>query len=581
MNELNKLIDNLRGFANIQEAVKLIYVIKAWEKLSDAGDIVEEMTFNNFYSQKVETKKLVSIFEKLSKSHKLFELYAFDQKMFDDKALAHMLGFAKNIAELPSVNDAITSTKGIQNFSVSNQIAELGIRLLDGENDELYVPFTNGFAYAQYTDKKVYADSPIIELALIAELIKILENKEIIFEITNSLDEPKFINEDAPHLLREFESVLSFPPFNLRDKLDVSKDTFHRFQYQKGTVLDIAHFEHILAQTKSKAVVLMAVGFTYRGGAEEEFRKYLVKKNYIEAILQLPPNLHSATSIETTFFVINKQKNDDKVHFINLKDESFIVRDGRKLVFANLDDILDIYENKKEMENIAVLASSDEIANNNYSFAIDRYVMSQKSKELQALLDRFELVALEEIAEIRRSQLFKDEGEGKEVYEVSPSDMSKAGFTLECGKAKQIGSQYNRLQTYKLEPYDVLLSTKGTIGKVGIIGEISEAMIASQAIQVIRMNGEDKKEKAIALYMFLKSDLGQTALASLVAGVAMPQIATAEIKQLGVPKLTNEQQKKILSSFNSELKMYNEIENLNNQIKTIHSNFLSTDGRSH
>lgn len=579
MNELNKLIDNLRGFANIQDAIKLIYVIKAWEKLSDAGDIAEEMTFNHFYSQKVETKKLVSIFEKLSKSHKLFELYAFDQKIFDDKALAHILGLAKNITELPSLNDAITSTKGIQNFSVSNQIAELGIRLLDGENDELYVPFTNGFAYAQYTDKKIYADSPIIELALMAELIKILENKYIVFETTNSLEEPKFINEDAPHLLREFESVLSFPPFNLRDKLDVSKDTFHRFQYQKGTVLDIAHFEHILAQTKSKAVVLMAVGFTYRGGAEEEFRKYLVKKNYIEAILQLPPNLHSATSIETTFFVINKHKIDDKVHFINLKDESFIIRDGRKLVFENLDDILDIYENKKEMENIAALISSDEIANNNYSFAIDRYVMSQKSKELQALLDRFELVALEEIAEIRRSQLFKDEGEGKEVYEVSPSDMSKAGFTLECGKTKLIGSQYNRLQTYKLEPYDVLLSTKGTIGKVGIIGEISEAMIASQAIQVIRMNGEDKKEKAIALYMFLKSDLGQTALASLVAGVAMPQIATAEIKQLGVPKLSNEQQKNILSSFNSELKMYNEIENLNNQIKSIHSSFLSTDGR--
>lgn len=576
MNELNKLIDNFRGFANIQEAIKLIYVIKAWEKLSNAGDIAEEMTFSQFYSQKVETKKLVSIFEKLSKTHKLFELYAIDQKMFDDKALAHMLGLAKNITELPSVNDAITSTKGILNFSVSSQIAELGIRLLDGENDELYVPFTNGFAYAQYTDKKIYADSPIIELALIAELIKILENKDIVFQITNSLEEPKFINEDAPHLLREFESVLSFPPFNLRDKFDVSKDSFHRFQYQKGMVLDIAHFEHILAQTKSKAVVLMAVGFTYRGGAEEEFRKYLVKKNYIEAILQLPPNLHSATSIETTFFVINKQKIDDKVHFINLKDERFIVRDGRKLVFENLDDILDIYENKKEMENIAALVRSEEIANNNYSFAIDRYVMSQKSKELQALLDRFELVALEEIAEIRRSQLFKDEGEGKEVYEVSPSDMSKAGFTLECGKIKQIGSQYNRLQTYKLEPYDVLLSTKGTIGKVGIIGEISEAMIASQAIQVIRMSGADKKEKAIALYMFLKSDLGQTTLASLVAGVAMPQIATAEIKQLGVPKLSNEQQKNILSSFNSELKMYNEIENLNNQINLIHANFLGT-----
>ena len=437
------------------------------------------------------------------------------------------------------------------------------------------MPFTNGFAYTHFTDKKIYADFLNPQTALLAELINVLEDGNITFEVTNALENPRFFNPDAPHLLKEFDSVLSFPPFNLRGRLDIDTDMYHRFRYQKGTVLDIAHFEHILAQTKSKAVVLMPVGFTYRGGSEEEFRKYLVDKNYLEAILQLPPNLHSATSIETTFFVINKNKNDDKVQFINLKDESFIVRDGRKLVLKSLDEILDIYENKKELENISVLVSNEHIANNNHSFAVDRYVISSESKELHTLLEKFELVPLESIAEIRRSQLFKDEGDGKEVYEISPSDLNKAGFTLECGKTKQIGSQYNRLQTYKLEPYDVLLSTKGTIGKVGIMGEISEAMIASQALQVIRIKGGDKKEKAIELYMFLKSDLGQTVLSSLVAGVAMPQIATAEIKQLGIPSVSKEQQKIILSSFYNELELYNEIELLNHKIKTIHANFLS------
>ena len=166
--------------------------------------------------------------------------------------------------------------------------------------------------------------------------------------------------------------------------------------------------------------------------------------------------------------------------------------------------------------------TNEEIEKNNYSFAIDRCVISQEAKELQEVLKQFELIKLEDIAEIRRSQLFKDEGEGKEVYEISPSDFNKAGYTLACGKVKQIGSQYRRLQTYKLEPYDVLLSTKGTIGKVALIGEISDAMIASQAIQVIRVQDTNKKEKAISLYMFFKSNLEQTILSSLVAGVAMP-----------------------------------------------------------
>jgi type I restriction enzyme M protein len=155
-----------------------------------------------------------------------------------------------------------------------------------------------------------------------------------------------------------------------------------------------------------------------------------------------------------------------------------------------------------------------------------------------------------------------------------PAKNEEAGFLLECGKIKQIGSQYRRLQTYRLEPYDVLLSTKGTIGKVAIVGETSETMIASQAVQVIRLKDIDKKDKAIALYMFFKSTLGQTILLTLQSGVAMPQISTAEIKKLSIPLLSKEQEKRLISSFKDESKMYNEIEKINENIRSIHSNFL-------
>ena len=575
VNELYRNLDNLRGYVDIEEALELVYIAKAWKKLSDDGKIKDELTFDDFYVKKVEVKKLASIFKELAKNIKLFSLYHFDIKSYDDDKLIKILGIVKNIKKLPNVNESFYSDKRkASGFVVSNQVAELGIKLLNGDSKELYVPFTNGFAYTQYTDKKIYADNQFPKAELYAELIKILEDKEIDFSLTNALENPTYTNPDAPHLLKEFESVVSFPAFGLRGKLDISKDKFHRFQFHRGAVLDIAHFEHIVAQTKSKAVVLMPVGFTYRAGNEEKFRKYLIDKNYLEAIIQLPPNLHSATSIETTFFIVNKQKTDNKVLFINLKDESFIKRDGRKLVFKSLDEIVDIYKNKKEIESISYLVTNEEIENNNHSFAIDRYVISQEAKELQEVLKQFELIKLEDIAEIRRSQLFKDEGEGKEVYEISPSDFSKAGYTLECGKIKQIGSQYRRLQTYKLEPYDVLLSTKGTIGKVAIIGEISDAIIASQAIQVIRVQDTDKKEKAISLYMFFKSNLGQTVLSSLVAGVAMPQIATSEIKQLKIPVLSKEQEKQTVLNFNSEIELYNEINKINRNIKQIHNNFL-------
>lgn len=54
----------------------------------------------------------------------------------------------------------------------------------------------------------------------------------------------------------------------------------------------------------------------------------------------------------------------------------------------------------------------------------------------------------------------------------------------------------------------------------------------------------------------------------------MPQIATTDIKELSIPILSKEQEKQTLLNFNSELKMYNEITNLEQKIQQLHNNFL-------
>ena len=571
-----KNIFDILGRLNLvqEQAIEVFYLLKAWKILSSIEITDDTLKYNTFFTQKVESKKLLKIFEELAKNHNIFKFYLSQHSnilKIDSDVLVAIYNAVEDDSSYMSVNDAFYTQKGLRDFSVSNQIAELGIKLLNNENDSIYVPFSNGFAYAYETDKKIYAECQNPKSAFVSELIRIIDKRDIEFALNNPLEHPVYINPDAPHLLKQFESVLSFPPFGLRGKSDFTNDIFNRFKIHRGSNLDVAHFEHILVQCKEKAVVLMPVGFTYRAGTEEKFRGYLVENNLLDAIVQLPPNLHSATSIETTFFVINKQKSSDKVLFINLKDEQFFKRDGRKIVFENINKIVDICKNRIEIDNISTLVLNKEIKNNNYSLAIDRYVISQEAKELQKLLSSYTTVELQEIAEIRRSQLFKDEGEGKEVYELSPSDFSKAGFTREGSKLKKIGSQFKKYETYKLQPYDVLVSTKGTIGKVAIIDEISEPVIASQASQVIRVKD---KNRAIELYMFFKSEIGQAMLSQLVAGVAMPHIATSEIKKLQIPILSENQKKQVILNFNNEIKLYNEVDKINVSINQIHSNFL-------
>ena len=577
MKERN-LFDILGRLNLVQEqAIELFYLLKSWKTLSTKEIVDDSLKFSTFFTQKVESKKMLAIFEKLSKEHNVFKFYLNQNSnilKIDTDTLVSIYNAVEDDNSNMTVNDAFYSQKGIRDFSASNQIAELGVKLLNNDSKSIYIPFTNGFSYAYKTDKKIFAEDQNIRNAFIAELVRIVDGKDLEFVVNDALDTPTYINLEAPHLLKEFESVLAFPPFGSRGKQDFSKDKFNRFKIHRGTNLDVAHFEHILVQCKEKAVVLVPVGFSYRTGSEDLFRQELINKNILEAVIQLPPNLHTATSIETTFFVINKQKTTDKVFFINLKDEQFLKRDGRKIVFENVDKIIDIYKSSEEIDNVSVVVSNDDIKDNSYSLAIDRYVVSKEAKELQAVLSSYETVELQNIAEIRRSQLFKDEGDGKEVYELSPSDFSKAGFTKEGGKLKKIGKQSSKYETYKLQAFDVLVSTKGTIGKVAIIDEVSEPILASQASQVIRVKD---KNTAIELYMFLKSDIGQAMLGQLVAGAAMPQIATNEIKKLQIPILSENEKKRIVLNFNNEIRMYNEINKINEDIKQIHSNFLGTN----
>jgi len=391
--ELEELFSGNKSLLDIATELNFLFLLKTWKIMSDRNELDTELTFTTVYNKTINLKEMNSLFKQLSKNLNVFKMFlAFYKEVpFNrDEDVIKYLNLIANDGIGFSVMDAFDRLDTLSNkaYTISKQLATLGCKLLNNDSKEIYVPFSHTFSVFSVTSKRFYFenayDSSYVTstyLALILEYIKIIENKDIQYPMPtllidiafkNPLETPEFLNPDAPHLLRQFESVLSFPPLSLKKELDISKDKFNRFQFQRGTGLDVAHFEHILAQTKFKAVVLMPVGFTYRGGAEEKFRGYLIEKNYVEAIIQLPPNLHSATSIETTFFVINKQKLTDKVLFINLKDERFLKRDGRKIIFKNVDKIIDIYKNSEEIDNISIAVSNEDIRDNGYSLAIDR-----------------------------------------------------------------------------------------------------------------------------------------------------------------------------------------------------------------
>ena len=70
---------------------------------------------------------------------------------------------------------------------------------------------------------------------------------------------------------------------------------------------------HILSwlAVNGTAAIVEFPGVLYRGGAEQKIRKYLIDNNYVDTVIQLPPDLFFGTTIATCIIVLKKSKTDN------------------------------------------------------------------------------------------------------------------------------------------------------------------------------------------------------------------------------------------------------------------------------
>ena len=137
---------------------------------------------------------------------------------------------------------------------------------------------------------------------------------------------------------------------------------------------DLAFIMHSLAwlAPNGTAAIVCFPGVLYRGGAEKKIRQYLVDNNFIDCIIQLPSNLFFGTSIATCIMVLKKNKQDNKVLFMDASRECIKVTNNNKLTPENIDRIVDVFAARREEAHFSQLASRDDIAAQEYNpFGLD------------------------------------------------------------------------------------------------------------------------------------------------------------------------------------------------------------------
>jgi type I restriction enzyme M protein len=186
-----------------------------------------------------------------------------------------------------------------------------------------------------------------------------------------------------------FEAIVSNPPYSIKWDGDANPLLINDERYAPAGVLapkgraDLAFTMHMLSwlAVNGTAAIVHFPGVLYRGGAEQKIRKYLLDNNYVDAVIQLPPDLFFGTTIATCVIVLKKSKRDNKVLFIDATAE--FVRNGNKnkLTPANRQRILDAFVARKDHLHFAKLMDHKEIAENSYSIAVSSYVAQEDTTE--------------------------------------------------------------------------------------------------------------------------------------------------------------------------------------------------------
>lgn len=115
---------------------------------------------------------------------------------------------------------------------------------------------------------------------------------------------------------------------------------------------------------------------------KQKIRKYLVDNNYVDAVIQLPPDLFFGTGIQTCILVLKKSKPDTKVLFINAERE--FTRLGNKNVLREEDQqkILSEFIERKDVEYFSRVVDHVEIATNDYTLSVSTYVQAENAREV-------------------------------------------------------------------------------------------------------------------------------------------------------------------------------------------------------
>ena len=207
----------------------------------------------------------------------------------------------------------------------------------------------------------------------------------------NTIKDPYFKDWQS---LKKFDFIVSNPPFKLdfsdfRDDID-SKENKDRFfagipkipkKDKKKMAIYLLFIQHIIysLSDKWKAAIVLPTGFiTAQSGIEKKIREKLIEEKMLKWVVSMPSNIFATTWTNVSVLFIDKENTDGKVVLVDASKMWTQVKEdwkNQKTVLSSEEEqqIIDIFKNKEQVEDVSVVVDYEEIKEKNYSFSAWQY----------------------------------------------------------------------------------------------------------------------------------------------------------------------------------------------------------------
>jgi type I restriction enzyme M protein len=240
-------------------------------------------------------------------------------------------------------------------------------------------------------DVTIYGQEKDNATAALARMNVILHDKPTA-EIwqDNTLTSPHWVQPDGS--LKTFDFAVANPPFSDKawsNGMDLARDPYRRFEegvppQKNGDYAFLLHLIHSLKST-GKGAIILPHGVLFRGNAEAEIRRTLIRKGYIKGIIGLPANLFFGTGIPACIIVIDKENAAARTGIFMVDASKGFVKDGNKnrLRHQDMHRIVDVFNKQIEAPKYARMVSLAEIEANDFNLNIPRYIDSSEPEDSQ------------------------------------------------------------------------------------------------------------------------------------------------------------------------------------------------------